>query len=189
MVARIRSTLDDDIKLLAGITANASTLPSFILAGTATTPTDCEAVLQARITAGNLVVTTRGAWQKSVEANRQELASTQPLIKDLRTQIVLMHSNSPDILSQYGLKPRKKAAAQTTATKVVAVARRKATRTERNTLGPQQKKKVKGTVPSTIQIAVSGGVAPAPAEPSPTPAAPAATAAIALHGDPGNTSK
>jgi hypothetical protein len=189
MAARVNNTLDEDIKLLAGITANAATLPSFTLAGTTSTPADCESVLQARVAAATLVSTTRGAWQKSVEANRQEVASTQPFVTDLKNQIILMHSNSPDILSQYGLKPRKKAATQTTAVKVVAVEKRKATRTERNTMGTQQKKKVKGVLPATIQIAVSDGVALAPPEPSPTPAATAALATAAPHGDPGNTSK
>ena len=77
---------------------------------------------------------------------------------------MLMFGGSIDTLATFGLEPRKTPATVPPVEKVVAVQKALATRKARNTMGPKQKAKIKGTVPATAP-------ATPPAAPSPTPAA------------------
>ena len=94
--------------------------------------------------------------------------------------------NSPDTLADFGLSPRKVRAPLTAEQTAIAVAKRKATREARHTMGSQQKKAVKGsvlvTVTSTPLAPAQPIVAPtAPATPAPS-AGGATTAAAAVTG-------
>ncbi len=65
-------------------------------------------------------------------------ATIQPLAAAYRDYLLLVYRNAPAVLADYGLAPRKKRTPLTTAQQAVAVAKRKATRTARNTMGTKQ---------------------------------------------------
>jgi hypothetical protein len=78
---------------------------------------------------------------------------------------------NPDLLL-YGIKPNQKPTPPTVAQQTVRVAKAKATRIARHTLGSKQKKAIKGKVPAAEELPpLSAPTPPAPEQP-PSPAAP-----------------
>jgi hypothetical protein len=80
--------------------------------------------------------------------------------------------NSPDALADFGLSARKSRVSPKSETVTAAVAKRKATRAARHTMGKVQKKDVKGAVKVTVTTTPLDRTEPAvvPAAPSgPTP--------------------
>jgi len=76
--------------------------------------------------------------------------------------------NQPDVLADFGLRPRKAATPLTVEQKAAAAAKRKATREARNTMGPVKKRTVKGTVTGVTitPIAPPGPIAQVTATPT-----------------------
>ena len=73
--------------------------------------------------------------------------------------------NTPDVLADFGLKPNKARTPLTISQKAAASAKRAATRAARHTMGPKQKKDIKGTVAPTEPEAASSAPAPVTAAP------------------------
>jgi hypothetical protein len=93
--------------------------------------------------------------------------------------------NSPDTLADFGLSSRKATAPLTTEQTATAVAKRKATREARHTMGSQQKKAVKGSVAVTITstpLAPAQPIAAPSTQATPAPSAGGATTAAAATG-------
>lgn len=170
-----------DQKLIDGIQKNLATTPSLTVGSQTMTPAALEAVLQGRITTGNAVVTAEAAWQAALQADAKERTTTAPLVKSFKRIVVGMYEQSPDTLAQFGLKAPK-SRAPSVATKALAVAKTKATRTARHTMGSQQKKAVTGTVTATsadtplISPPPTGGASAQAATPSLAPASTPAAA-------------
>jgi hypothetical protein len=90
--------------------------------------------------------------------------------------------NQPDVLADFGLQPKKAATALTTEEKAAAAAKRAATRAKRNTMGPVQKKKVKGTVTGVVVTPINATDATVTVTATPTaPSAGATTGGTAPH--------
>ena len=138
--------------------------------GTSFKTSDVITALQARLAAANTAQSTRATWQTAVKANATERASTQTLVSGGRQQVQGMFGGAIDTLADFGLKPRKVRTAPTPEEKVAAVAKAKATRAARHTMGSTQKKSVKGTI-TTIVAPASPAVSTA-AAPSPVASAP-----------------
>jgi hypothetical protein len=78
------------------------------------------------------------------------------------------------MLADFGITPPKARTPLSADQKAAAVAKRKATRAIRHTLGPKQKKNIKGTVPATApQNSAPPATTPATPSTATTPAAPA----------------
>jgi hypothetical protein len=149
--------------------AQFATLP---VEGKNMTPTDIVTVFQGRIGTATNAQTADAARTTAVKADRDERANTAATTASVRRIVLGMFNANPDTLAVFGLKALK-AAKPTVATKSAAVAKNKATRVARGTVGPKKKLAIKGTVPA------DNGGAPAPATPAPattaaTPAAPVA---------------
>ena len=169
--------LDEDTKLLSGLQSNQATLPSFLIASKTYTPADCVNIMQGRVNVGLAAVTAKAQARTAVQANRDERAQTKPFVRDLKKELVLMYSDQPAKLAEFGLVPHKTPTPLTTEEKLITVAKRNATRKARNTMGSKKRKTVKGSVPSTISVAVPVAApaapdAPAAAAPSPGNASP-----------------
>jgi hypothetical protein len=165
-----------DQSLIDGLNRHASTLSSLTFGG-ATHPTAAIiAALQARIASASAVLSTRATWQSTVQTDRDERTKTQPFVSGLRQALQLAFAGSIDALADFGLKPRKQRAARTPEEKAAAVAKAKATRAARHTMGTKQKAQVKGTVPQTVPTTpptpATAPSAPKPAEPTVTGPAP-----------------
>jgi hypothetical protein len=152
-----------DQSLIDGLQKHASTLSSLTFGGTSHPTAAILAVLQARTASSDAVLPARAAWQSTVQADRDERAKTQAFVSGLRQALHLAYAGSIDALAEFGLKPRKDPAQRTPEQKAAAVAKAKATRAARHTMGPKQKAQVRGTV--TL-------IAPATAPTAPTPTAP-----------------
>ena len=160
-----RSRLARDTKLLAGLVKNQASLPTLTIGGKTYTPPQCVAVLQSRVDLGNLAVTAKGAFHKAVQDSRSEDSSTKDFVDGLVTTLLVVYMNAPDALADYGLSPKKKnRGPKTVEAKMVAAAKRDATRKLRHTMGSKQKESVKATVssvavdvPQPVLVASSNG--------------------------------
>jgi hypothetical protein len=160
-------------QLIAGSKKNLSNVSSLMLESGTFTPAQIEASLQ-----------TLADLRMSVDAAK---AATKAKIADEHAQAPLLRSHmaafvafvktafskSPDVLADFGLKPKKVTAPLTIEQQAAATAKRKATRAMRHTMGTKQKKKVKGTV--TTIVTPTDSKASQPVAPSPVVSAPAGT--------------
>jgi len=150
-----------DEAMIAGVQkffAQFATLP---VGATNVTPADIVKVFQDRIDKATAAQTAEAARTAAVKADRDERASTDSFVKALRRIVLGMFEAAPDTLAVFGLKPPK-ARKTKVATKAAAVAKNKATRKARGTVGPKKKLSIKGTAPA------DNGGAPAPASPATT---------------------
>jgi hypothetical protein len=165
-----------DQALIDGTQKFLSQLTSLTVGSQTVTPADIVKVLQARIDAGRAVQTATAARTAAVKANRDERLKTSSFLTAFRQIVVGMFRQSPDTLAVFNLSAPK-AGKRTVKVKSTAVAKSKATRTARNTMGSKQKKSIKGvlpeanTAPDGAPTAANSGpaAAPAPAVPAPKP--------------------
>ncbi|MGH7436628.1 MAG: hypothetical protein ACRENE_13220 [Polyangiaceae bacterium] len=117
----------------------------------------------------------RASWQQALGKMAEARTSVIPVVRDYLGWVKVTYRSAPSTLADFGVAPPKVRTPLTVEQQAAAVAKREATRTARHTMGPVQKKKVKGTV------------APAPAPATPTtapqpvaasPASPAASVPI-----------
>jgi nucleoid DNA-binding protein len=163
---------DADQKLIDGLKKHSQTLPSLMIAGTSHPTAAIIAMVQARIDARNVSVSSRATWQTDVKADHDERAKTKALVSGLRQALLVAFAGSIDGLADFGLKPRKTRTARTPEEKAAAAAKAKATRALRHTMGSKQKAKVKATAP---QAAPATPPSPAAAPSAPKPVEPTAT--------------
>jgi hypothetical protein len=153
-----------DQKLIAGLGKHASTVPSFVVGNTTYKPADLVSIIQTRITAADTTLSTRATWQNALQAERDARARTRAVVSGLKQTLQVMFAGSLDSLADFGLAPPKPRVI-TPEKKALAAAKAKATREARHTMGKNQKKDIKGTVPAPATP--SSGTAPAP---TPAPA-------------------
>jgi hypothetical protein len=168
-----------DQKLIDGLKKHEQTLTFLVIGGTSLKTVDLIGILQARIDSANTAVSTRATWQTGVKADQDERAKTKTIVSGLRQALLVAFAGSIDTLADFGLKPRKQPAPRTPEQKAAAVAKAKATRAARHTMGTKQKAQVKGTVPQAVPATppapATAPTAPKPAEPIATGPAPVAT--------------
>jgi hypothetical protein len=163
-----------DTKLAAGVqTYFAPANVTITVAGAVVTPAEMAAAIQSRLKATATAVTSHTAMKQAVAARETTMASTQSLVDAIKQVALIMYANQPDVLTVFGIAPRKVPAPLTAAQLAERAVKAAATRKARGTMGPKQKAKVTGTV--------APEAAPSPA-PSPTASAaptPAATPVVA----------
>jgi hypothetical protein len=177
MTTRPRTNATDqqaaDQSLMDGFQKHVSTIPSLMIAGTSVPTTTVISTLQARITARSATAPAKATYQALVQADHDERTKSQALVSGAKQAIQLMFAGQIEMLATFGLKPRKVAATRTPQQKAASVAKGKATREARHTMGSQQKAKITGATPQGTSAPVT---APAPS-PGTAPAAAPATGA------------
>lgn len=157
--------LAKDTKLNAGVTQYF--VPgnvSVTIAGVTMAPAQVGATLETRIAATHASTTAKANLSQTVAARKATMVATQPVV-DAVTQIALiMYANQPDVLTTFGIVPKKVPVPLTVAQKADRQAKIEATRLARGTMGPKAKAKVKGVVAPAAPAA--GAASPAPALPS-----------------------
>jgi hypothetical protein len=136
-----------DQKLIDGLTQHASIVPPVMIDGVAFSPKDLIGVLQRRIGASESATTARATWQSLVVADAAEHATTRTIVSGLRQAMMVAFSVQVDTLAAFGLSPRK-VRVLTPDQKIAAVARAKATREARHTMGKRQKARITGANPT-----------------------------------------
>jgi hypothetical protein len=133
-------------------------------------------VLQARIAAIKLAITTKAAFAAAVAAAHAEIAHTAALVSGARQALKIAFSGQIETLGDFGLKPPKARTPLTTEQKAAAKAKAEATRKARGTMGAKQKKAITGaTAPAATPAAPAPAAPEAPPPPTPAPAVAPAT--------------
>ncbi len=125
-------------------------------------------LLQSFVDLRSAVVASQAATKAKVAAERAEAPALLPVIREYVAFVRATFGNSPDALADFGLSSRKGRVQPKSETVTVAVAKRKATRAARHTMGKVQKKDVKGAVKVTVTTTPLDRTEPAvvPAAPS-----------------------
>jgi hypothetical protein len=158
------------VKLAAGTQKHLSTVAQLIIGSGTYTPAQVEAELQAFAK----LRTTVDAAKAAVKAALEDEKSKGPAMRAFYTAFVAYvrsaFGNSPDVLADFGLQPKKARKPLTAAQQAAAAAKRKSTRQARGTKGKRQKSTIHGDVTGVVVTPVT---APGTTAPAPAPAAPA----------------
>jgi hypothetical protein len=130
----------------------------FTLAGQEFTAQSLILALQSLENAISKVDTAKAGWNDALKELTTTRAKVDPVMGAYRSWVEAMYGTAPATLAEFGLAPRKARTPMTTEKKVVAVAKREATRTARHTAGPKQKAGIKGDV--KVEIVKTPAAAP-----------------------------
>jgi hypothetical protein len=157
-------------QLVAGIKEHFSTVSSLTFGNGSFTPAQVEASLQTLIDLRTAVEQAQSVAKAKIVAEAAQAPSLRSQMAAFVTYVKATFGASPDALADFGLKPRKTRTPLTIDQLATAAAKRAATRAARHTMGPKQKKAVKGTI--TTIVTPQPTPAPAPVAPSPVVSAP-----------------
>jgi hypothetical protein len=151
--------LAEDQAMITGTEKFLGNLATLPVGGKNMTPADIVKVFQDRVDAGKAAQTAEAARLTAVKGDRDTRTRTAAFVRSFRRIVLGMFEESPDTLAVFALtapKPHK----VKVVTKATAVAKNKATRAARGTVGPRKKLSIKGTVPA------GNGGAPPPETPA-----------------------
>ena len=136
-------------KIQQGLAKHYAGVTSLTLGGVSVTLTDLQALIQADLDAMEASAQAQATARVLVQAERAAHAKALPLVRSLKALVTATHGATQaasELLEDFGYRPRKRAARTV---EQVAEAKRKAaaTRKARHTMGPKQKKLVKGEIP------------------------------------------
>ncbi len=158
-------------QLIAGTQKHFANVASMAFGGGTFTPAQITTSIQTLVDLRTAVDDAKAATKAKIVAEAAQAPSLRTQM-DAYVAFVKAHfGNAPDVLADFGIKPKKAAASLTASEKAAAAAKRAATRAARHTMGTQQKKKVKGTInviATTPEAPASPPVAPSPVASAPT---------------------
>ena len=134
-----------DQKMIAGIEAHMTQLTSLSVGSQEMTPADMVKFFQDRLDAAKAVVDAAAALATAIKAERDLRAKTSTLRSAFCRIVVGMFFHSPDTLAAFGLKAPRVGTIDA-AKRAAAVAKGKATRVARHTLGKKAKLAIKGSL-------------------------------------------
>jgi hypothetical protein len=144
-------------QLVAGFQKHLASVPSITLASTAYTPAQITAALQLLVSLRAAVEAAKSATKAKLASERAQAPALVVLMDALVSYVKVTYSESPDVLADFGLTPKKVATPLTTEQQVVAVAKRASTRKARGTTSKKAKKAVKGSVVDVVLTSVTAG--------------------------------
>jgi hypothetical protein len=154
-------------KIIEAIPKYLTTVVQIVLAGVGFTPQTLVQFFQDQVKLLDDATNARAKLHQAVQAIKDNKSTKGAVLKAFTDYILSVFVNQPAVLAEFGVTPRK-TPPKPVATKAVAVAKLKATRTARHTMGKRQKQLVKGVLPAPG----SPAAAPAPAaSPAPAPVA------------------
>jgi hypothetical protein len=157
-------------QLIAGVKEHYSTASSLTIGSQSYTPVQVEAFLQTLIDLRTAVDDAKSATKAKIMAEDAQAPTLRSQMAALVVIVKASFANSPDVLADFGLKPKKVRTPLTIDQMAAAAAKRAATRAARHTMGPKQKQKVSGTI--TTIVSPPSADAPAPIVPAPVASAP-----------------
>jgi hypothetical protein len=132
--------------LIAGTKKHLSTASSLAFGGGTFTPAQVEASLQTLADLRTAVDDARAAAKTKVAAELAQAPALRSHMAAFESFVRATFGNTPDVLADFGLQPKRARKPLTAKQQAAAAAKRKATRAARNTMGKVQKKEVKGDV-------------------------------------------
>jgi hypothetical protein len=126
--------------LIAGTQKHPPSAP-VALGGATYTAQALEQAFQGLLDALTAADVAKAAWEDALTKVTAQKATVLPLARAYANALIAANGNASSVLADYGLAPRKARAPMTTGEQAAAVAKRKATRAARHTMGTQQKKR------------------------------------------------
>ena len=152
-------------QLVAGIKKHLSNVSSLTFGGGTFTPAQVEASIQTLIDLRTAVEDAKAATQAKLAAESAQAAPLRSQMTALVAFVKATYGNAPDVLADFGLRPRKARTPLTIEQMAAAAARSAATRRVRHTMGSKQRAAVKGTIVTIVSDTPTSAspVAPGPA--------------------------
>jgi hypothetical protein len=147
----------------------------FTLGNSAYTTATLVQTLQSLIGAITNVNAVQANAKVTVAAMNKVATQVDPVVLDLKNNLLSMYGSATDTLALFGLAPRKAPAPRTSGQKAASAAKAEATRKARGTTSKKQKLAVKGNVtgisitPITTPDAAAPSAQPVPATAAVTP--------------------
>jgi hypothetical protein len=164
-IATQKAAVEAEYKaVIAGINSELASETSFVVNGTTFTKAELLARFQARLDAAERTKNDRTALHASVAAERQIATDAGTLRMGFKTWLQGRYGKNSSELQKFGFAQAKKPQ-RPVSNKSLGIAKNRATRTARSTVGKKQKLKIKGVVPVAPTAAppapkVSSGPAP-----------------------------
>jgi hypothetical protein len=154
--------------LIAGTSKHAPSGP-LTLGNASYTAQSIAQVLQDLVDSIAAADAAKASWQQALGKMTEARANLVPVVRDYLAWVKVTYRSAPSTLADFGVAPPKVRTPLTVEQQAAAVAKSKATRSARHTMGTAQKKKVKGTVAT----ATAPATAPQPVATSSAVSAPA----------------
>jgi hypothetical protein len=154
-------TLNQERKTLTAIDQYLSTAGTLTLNGTDYTPATLKSLIQSDVNAADKAVTAKSSFHVATQDAHDIHLQVAPVLHALKAFLTLKYGSGAaglKVLRDFGYpvkEPKVKLA-----TKNLAAAKNKATRTARHTMGKTEKKAVKGSVAAPAAPAPSGDATP-----------------------------
>jgi hypothetical protein len=153
-----------DTNLRAGLAKNHKKGDKFVVGGKEITIGDLCSLLDGRVQAAQDLDVKRREHSAAVETYRATVAESKSVVSGVRTQLISQLGATAPALSDYGIPPRKTRQVPSVEERAKSVAKSRATREARHTMGPKERLDIKGTVPADVPpppTEGSAGVLPA----------------------------
>jgi hypothetical protein len=136
--------------LITGLTQNPPpNVTSLLVDGKTYTLQELLTALSAYAALYNAVDRAHATFRAAFETRSEIEPDASHLVQGVRAVLKGMFGKKSVALESYGIRPEKEPASLTAEQEVVKVAKAKATRKARHTMGPRQRAKIKGQTPST----------------------------------------
>jgi hypothetical protein len=126
-------------QLVAGTKKHFSTVSSLTFGNSTVTPAQIEASLQTLIDLRSAVDDAKAVAKAKIAAEAAQAPSLRSQMVAFVTFVKATFGDSPDVLADFGLKPKKARTPLTISQLAAAAAKRAATRAARHTMGTKQK--------------------------------------------------
>jgi hypothetical protein len=150
---------------IAGVEKYFSNASSLTFGNGTFTPAQVQASFQTLIDLRTAVEDAKAATLAKIAIEDAQAAPLRRRLSAFTAFVKATFGDTPDVLADFGLKPRKPTTPLTIEQKAAASAKRAATRAARRTMGSRQKKEVKGTITTIVSTPPATAVVPAVAAP------------------------
>ncbi|MGH7269037.1 MAG: hypothetical protein ACREJ3_01290 [Polyangiaceae bacterium] len=151
------------------------------LVGGSFTPAQITSKLQALVTLRGDVDAAKATTKAKVATETANMPALRTFMSAFESFVKAAYGTSPDVLADFGIHPKPRVQL-TVEAKVVAAAKRKATRAARHTMGAKQKMGVKGAVTGVLVTPITAATPTVVAPSSPmAPATSTGTTAGSIH--------
>jgi hypothetical protein len=133
-------------QLIAGTQKHLANAGQLTFAGGVFTPAQVEAHLDALVTLRTDVETAKAAATAKVAAERAQIPALRAFVLAFANLVKAQFGTQPDVLADFGFKPRKVRKPMTPEQRAAAQAKRDATRKARGIIGTRKRAAVKGDV-------------------------------------------
>jgi hypothetical protein len=142
----------DNVKLISAIDKHLGT--KITLAGKTWTVAELKQVFAEENELMEATSLAYDLWRDKVSTLRAKTKANHQVRNNLQAAVRVAHGEDPAVLDEFGYKVRKRRRRSTPKENLVKAARAKATRSARGTLGPRQRKRVKGALSAHPEVSV-----------------------------------